>query len=90
MLIENIIGLEFNAQENLVTFNLNERGKCGLENMIFNSNNISVVCTEYVPFKDQTTIEVEAQKPFKLKVVTKYLWYPVTFDIPAGKTTLKI
>ena len=90
LLIENIIGLEFNAQENLVTFNLNERGKCGIENMIFNSNNISVVCTEYVPFKDKTIIEVEAEKPFKFKVVTKYLWYPKEFDIPQGKSVLKI
>lgn len=90
LLIESIIGLEFNACENTVTFNLNERGRCGLENMIFNSNNISVVCTEYVPFKDRTTIEVEAQKPFKLKVVTKYLWNPVTLDVPAGKSIFKI
>lgn len=90
LLIESIIGLEFNADENLVTFNLNERGKCGIENMIFNSNKISVVCTDYVPFKDKTTIEVEAEKPFKLKVVTKYLWYPKEYDIQKGKTTIKI
>ena len=90
LLIENIIGLEFDANENLVTFNLNERGKCGLENMIFNSNNISIVCTEYKPFKGQTTVEVEASEPFKLKVVTKYLWYPVTLDVPKGKSIFKI
>jgi hypothetical protein len=58
--------------------------------MIFNSNNISVVCTEYVPFKDQTIIEVEAEKSFKLNVVTKYLGGPKKFNIPQGKTVLKI
>lgn len=90
LLIENIIGFDFNADENLVTFNLNDRGKCGIENMIFNSNKISIVCTEYVPFMDKTTIEIEAEKPFKLKVVTKYLWYPKEIEIPAGKTVLKV
>lgn len=90
LLIENIIGLQFNAGENTVTFHLNERGKCGLENMIFNSNKISVVCTEYAPFKGQTAIETCAEKPFKLTVVTKYLWSPVTVDVSVGKATFKI
>ena len=90
LLIESVIGLEFNAEENTVTFNLNERGRCGLENMVFNSNNISVVCQEYAPFKGKTTITTEAEKPFKLKVVTKYLWYPVTIDVPAGKSEFKV
>ena len=90
LLIESIIGLEFNAQENQVTFHLNNREACGIENMIFNSNQVSIVCTDYKPFKGQTTIEVEAQKPFKLKVVTKYLWYPVEIEVPSGKSVFKI
>ncbi len=90
LLIENIIGLDFDARENKVIFNLNTREKCGLENMIFNGNNISVVCTEYEPFKGRTTIETEAEKPFKLVINTKYLWDPVEIDVPAGKSTFKI
>ena len=90
MLIENIIGLEFDAHKNQVTFHLNNREKCGIENMIFNSNLVSIVCTEYHPFKGQTTVKVEAQKPFKLKVVTKYLWYPVEIDVPKGQSVFKI
>lgn len=90
MLIENIIGLEFVASKNEVIFHLNERGKCGLENMIFNGNKISVVCTEYVPFKGKTKIVVEAEKPFNLKVITKYLWYPVEISIKEGKSELYI
>lgn len=90
MLIENIIGLEFDAHKNQVTFRLNNREKCGIENMIFNSNLVSIVCTEYHPFKGQTTVKVEAQKPFKLKVVTKYLWYPVEIDVPKGQSVFKI
>ena len=58
--------------------------------MIFNSNRISVVCTDYTPQKGATTIETEAEKPFKLKVVTKYLWYPVELDVPKGKAKFKI
>ena len=90
MLIENIIGLEFDAPTNTVTFNLDGREKCGLENMIFNGNNISVKCTEYQSFRDKTVIETEAEKPFRLKVVTKYLWDPVTIDVPAGKSVYRV
>ncbi len=85
MLIENIIGLEFDAPTNTVTFNLHARERCGLENMDFGGNKISVICTEYHPFRGQTVIETEAEKPFKLVVNTKYLWEPVEFEVPAGK-----
>ena len=90
MLIENIIGLTFNAQENLVTFRLNSRRECGLENMAFADNKISVVCTHYEPFKGKPIVETEAEKPFKLKVVTKYLWYPVEIDVPCGRARHEI
>lgn len=90
MLIENIIGLSFNAEENQVTFHLNGRGECGLENMVFNGNEISVVCTHYEPFKGKTVIETKAENPFKLKVVTKYLWYPMTLDVPEGQAKFEV
>ena len=90
MLIENIIGLTFNAPENTVTFNLSARTECGLENMKFGDNTISVVCTHYEPFKGKTVIETEAEKPFKLRVDTRYLWDDVIIDVPAGKHTFNV
>ena len=84
MLIENIIGLTFDATKNQVTFRLNSRKECGLENMIFNGNKISVVCTHYEPFKGKTVIETKAEHPFKLKVEVKYLWYPVEIEVNTG------
>ena len=90
MLIENIIGLEFRADCNEVIFRLNCREKCGLENMMFGKNKISVVCTHYEPFKGKTVIRTSAEKPFKLKVVTKYLWYPVELSVPAGESQFEI
>ncbi|MBQ3900096.1 MAG: hypothetical protein II736_00070 [Clostridia bacterium] len=90
MLIENVIGLRFDSSSNTVTFSLDGREKCGLENMVFSNNRISVKCTEYQSFRDQTVIETEAEKPFTLKVVTKYLWDPVLLDVPAGKHTFRV
>ncbi|MBR3640271.1 MAG: hypothetical protein IKN50_06665, partial [Clostridia bacterium] len=90
MLIENIIGLEFDARSNTVTFNLDGREKCGLENMLFNGNKISVKCAEYRSFRDETVIETEAEKPFRLIVNTKYLWDPVTLDVPAGRSVFRV
>ena len=55
-----------------------------------NANKISVVCTDYKPFKGETTLKVEAEKPFKLRIVTKYLWYPVELDVPAGTSEFKV
>lgn len=90
LLIENIIGLAFDAPSNTVTFNLHAREACGLENMIFNGNNVSVVCTEYQPFREKTVVEVEAEKPFTLVVNTKYLWEPKVLEVPAGKSKFYI
>lgn len=90
MLIENILGLEFNAPENKVTFNLDAREACGLKNMRFGDNLVSVVCTEYQPFRGRTIIETEAEKPFTLVVKVKYLWENVSFEIPAGKHRIVI
>ena len=58
--------------------------------MVFNGNNISVKCTEYQSFRDKTVIETEAEKPFRLVVNTKYLWDPVTIDVPAGKSVFRV
>ena len=90
LLIENIIGLAFNAKENTVTFHLHAREKCGLENMVFNGNNISVVCEHYEPFMGKTVIKTKAERPFTLVVDTKYRWGTVTLDVPAGEHTFTV
>ena len=70
MLIENIIGLTFNAKENTVQFRLSPDYCCGLRNMQFNGNVISVECTKYVPVVDKSEIKVKAEKPFTLVINT--------------------
>ncbi len=90
MLIENVIGLHFDAPSDTVTFNLDGRERCGLENVIFNGNTLSVRCAEYQSFRDKTVIETEAEKPFRLRVNTKYLWDPVLIDVPAGKSVFRV
>lgn len=90
MLIENIIGLHFNAKENAVTFDIFPGGQCGVENMLFNGGKVSVVCTEYVPALGQSTIKVTAEKPFTLIVKTNYNWEDTVCQIPAGTTEIRI
>ena len=72
MLIENIIGLTFHAQENTVQFRLFPGKGRGLRNMHFNGNVVSVECTEYIPAAGKSIVLVNAEKPFTLKVVTDH------------------
>ena len=66
LLIENIIGLRFDAAENMVRFDLH--GVSGLRNMQFNGNVISVECTEFSAASGKSVLKVSAQKPFTLLV----------------------
>lgn len=90
MLIENIIGLNFNAQENTITFRLTPNQVGGLKNMHFNGAAVSVECREYHPCGGQSIVEVETDKPIRLVVKTNYLWSDVEIDVPAGKHTFNI
>lgn len=90
MLIENIIGLDFDASRNTVTFDLAARQRCGLENMLFGDNKISVVCEEYKPHRGCSVITTDAEKPFKLVVNTKYLWEPAIIEVPAGHSSFRV
>ena len=90
MLIENIIGLTFCAQENTVYFNLFPDTIGGLKNMNFCGGKVSVVCTEYYPAMGKSVMEVEAEKPFKLVVRTNYLWDPVVINVEPGSHTYNI
>jgi hypothetical protein len=90
MLIENIIGLRFDASKNTVTFDMFPGKTCGLRNMLFNGGKISVECTEYIPVAGQSTICVEAEKSFKLIVKNNYAWGEYSFDVPAGKHIFRV
>ena len=90
LLIENIIGLSFDASSNTVTFNMFPNKKAGLKNMLFNGGKVSVECTDYVPFIGKSTVKVTAEKPFRLVVKTNYLWKDVVLEVPAGEHEFKI
>ncbi len=90
MLIENIIGLTFNADENTVNFRIAPNRKAGLKNMLFNGGKVSVVCTKYSSLRNETVIETEAEKPFILKAVTKIYREGFTIQVPRGKSRFVI
>lgn len=85
MLIENIIGLTFNAPENTVYFRLFPETIGGLKNMLFCGGKVSIVCTDYYPAMGRSTIEVEAEKPFTLNIKTNYAWDPNIIQVTPGK-----
>lgn len=90
MLIEHIMGLSFDAKENTVTFEMFPGQICGLENMCFNGNHLTVACTKYVPVAGESIVEVKAEKPFTLQVKTNYSWCENTFSVPAGVTQFRV
>lgn len=90
MLVENIIGLHFNARNNSVTFNMFPSQVCGLRNMVFNGGTVSVVCKKYVPVAGQSVIEVSTDREFTLNVKTNYSWGEYQFRVLPGKTEFKV
>lgn len=90
MLIENIMGLHFNAQNNTVNFEMFPGQICGLKNMKFNGGNISVECKKYVPIAGQSVIEVTSDREFTLKIKTNYSWGEYEFRVLPGITELKV
>lgn len=90
MLIENIIGLTFDAQENKVKFRLFPNRCCGLRNMHFNGNVVSVECTKYIPIAGKSEMKVKTEKPFTLVVNTNYSWGENTIQVPAGEHILYV
>lgn len=89
MLIEDIIGLNFNALDQTVTFSLFPDQLAGLKNMQFCGGKVSVECTHYEPIKDKSIVEVETDVPFKLVVKTNYRWDKVA-EISVGKNTIYV
>lgn len=69
LFIEQILGLHFNAPENMVLFEVFPDKKSGLRNMLFNGGKVDIECIEYKRPFGQTKIRVAAEKPFTLKVM---------------------
>lgn len=85
LLIENIIGLHFDADKNTVTFEITHNGKSGIKNMNFNGGNISVECTALSERDGESKIEVTCEKEFVLKVKTEFSHDIKVFVTKQGK-----
>ncbi len=90
MLIENIIGLRFDAPSNTVEFCLLSHNRCGLRNMVFNGNRVSVECTDYVPSVGKSTLRVTAEKPLTVKVQADHLPTPICLAVLPGEHTFTV
>lgn len=90
MLIENIIGLRFNAAENKITFEMFPGQEYGLENMLFNGGKVSIVCQEYIPIAGKSLIRVSCDNPFTLVVKNNYAWGEYRFEVPAGSSEFRV
>ena len=85
MLIEQIIGLHFNAPEQTITFNIFPDMVGGLKKMEFCGGKVSVECIEYSSAIGKSRISVETEKPFTLVVNANYLWEEKRIEVPKGK-----
>lgn len=84
MLIENILGLHFDAKDNVITFEMFPGQLGGLRNMTFNGGKVSVECIKYIPIAGQSVIKVTAEKPLELIVKNNYAWGEYRFQVSAG------
>ena len=90
MLIEDVIGLNFNALDNTVTFRLFPNQMAGLKNMNFAGGKVSIECTKYNAVKDGSVVRVESDTGFTLIIKAGYLWQDVVANITAGVQEIKV
>ena len=69
LLIENIIGIECNAPDNLIIWRLNRMDRHGIKKLRMADNSIDLICKERNFQTDPAFITVKSQKPFTLKVI---------------------
>ena len=86
MLIENIIGLRFDARHNTVHFRLPSEGTVGLENMEFNGRTLSVVCDR----REAHHIRVKTTDSVTLKVYEESSMQVHNFEVAAGEHLLRV
>lgn len=72
ILIENIIGLGFDAQNNSVYFDISDYESSGIKNIKFNGGYTSILCESYNREKGKTLITVDCEKEFMLYARTDY------------------
>lgn len=88
MLIENIIGLRFDASQNTISFDLRYQKPCGLNNMAFNGSKVSIQLTHYDPRPGHSALSICCEKPLTLKL--KNGAYQGDFSVCAGKSELSV
>ena len=89
LLIENIIGLHFDAENNTVMFDITHKGRSGIKNMNFNGGKLSVECTALSETAGKSRIEVFCEKPFVLRIKASPLETVKSVNVPAGNNILE-
>ena len=90
MLIENIIGLKFDASKNEITYRPCPDCKSGLKNMIFNGGKVDIECVHYSRKHGDTEIHVQTEKPIVLQVWMDSNRKLRNVALEAGSHTLKV
>ncbi len=90
MFIENIIGLEFDAPANTISWRIIESGRHGLENIRFNGKTVSLVCEgRRIPGK--TRLHVECDGRVNLRLVCRGMGHRATaMTLDAGRHQLDV
>jgi hypothetical protein len=89
MLIENVIGINADAVNNKVTWDLDRTDRHGIERLRFGSTTASFVCEKRNNEKSPGVITVDSDKPFELTVI-RANGIKKSFAVAEGKTTFTI
>ncbi len=84
MLIEQIMGLSFDAAENTVTMELFPGQLCGLENLCFRGGKLSISCIKVGPAEGENVVEITTQRPFTLILRNSESGKEACFDVLPG------
>ena len=87
LLIENMIGLSFNAPENTVTWKISLLKRNGLTNMHFGDKTVSLTCADRVAATDDPVLTITTNAPFTLIAIVRSKGLKETRVIPAGTST---
>lgn len=91
MLIENILGLDFNAPEKLVTWHLTPSTRHGIRHLNFAGGTVSLLCSGRKNSRE-TDVEIETDIPFSLDIQLEGISQarPDRHEISPGITRLTI
>ena len=88
LLIENVLGFRCDGARNRLTWHLHRADRHGIERLRFGANTVSVVFDPGKSANVMATITVNAERPFELVVVRK--WMKNSYKIQAGVHSYKI